>query len=263
MKTLKHFLILFSCAGIMFLSSCTDEDPVPPTVTFKGGAGYVDDNTTLEPSETFKSGITATAGDKKLATFTVKRSGIISATEVDSSISGDNFSFERNFTAAATEGVETWTFTVTDKDGESASVEFAITTVEPDTTTPLGSAQNFSWVRCGSSNNPDLSQFGLAWTGNTGSVAIIKKDADKLVILSSGEWSSITTVEGLMSAVDNGTDVVDYRGVDVVQASSTYDDVIATKKGSDYYILHITSSTVVDKTSTCGYEVTINGEYKN
>lgn len=260
MKTLKYFLMIFSCTGLLWLSGCTDEEPVPPTVAFKGGATYVSDNKTLEPGETFLAGVTATAGDKKLSEFTVRRSGIVNAPEVDSSISGDNFSFERNFVAAATEGVETWTFTVTDNDGESASVAFNITTEVPDTTTPLGAAQSFTWERCGGTGT-GLDQFGLAWTANTASVAIIKKDADKLVILSAAEWTSITTVEELMSAVTNGTGVDDYRGVSVT-ASGTYNDVLATRKGSEYYLLHVTSATVLVG-QTCGTQITVMGESKN
>ncbi|MEX0811516.1 MAG: hypothetical protein WD048_04805 [Chitinophagales bacterium] len=265
MKNLKLFLLLLIPALFVF-TGCGEDDEdkdLSPTINFLGGSQFVSDDVTVEPGDTIIVGINSSENSisgSKLNNFKVERqlTGQNSpAVVVDSSINESTFNFTGGFIASTSENVETFTFTVTDKNGEFASVSFVVTT--EGATTALGSAQSFTWERCGSTPGTGLSTFGLKWESNTGTSAIITEDADKLVILTAAEWTSITTQEGLADAVDNGTGVTQYSDVSS-QASASYDDVLATKNGSNYYLIHVTNGVVT--TPACGTKIVITGEYK-
>jgi len=97
--------------------------------------------------------------------------------------------------------------------------------------------------RLGTSDGTGLSRFGLEWTeeNNEEERAVITSNADKLVILESGDFESITTVEALQSAIENGTGVTEYTGVRT-DRSLAYDDVIGVKNGDDYFLINITNA---------------------
>lgn len=265
MKTIKNFLVLFSCASVLLISGCSEDDPVPPSIDFKGGNDFVSTDVTLEPSTDFKVGITATAGDKNLSSFTVTRCCLNNETTTvvpDSSISGDNFEFESTYTTSPEEIDEKWEFTVTDKDGETASVSFTITTRVLVTTTPLSSEKDFTWERVGGAAGTGLDKFGLSWTSNgpTGASAIIKSGANKMVELSSSDWSTANTIEGLQELIDGKNDIDEYTGVSA-QANSTPDDYLGTQKDSTYFIINVQTGAVVSD-SIIGTTITITGKYK-
>ncbi|BDC99560.1 hypothetical protein [Persicobacter psychrovividus] len=137
---------------------------------------------------------------------------------------------------------------------KTAKVEFMV-----QTATPLEEA-DFKAERSGGADATGLDAYGLAWTSNTNTSAIIKKDADKLVKLSAEDYENITSVEALMAAVDAADDMDDFRDVSVSE-SKDYDLVIATKKGDDYFMINITRADV--KTATAGTTVTVTGKVKN
>lgn len=265
MKNLKLLLLLVIPALFVF-SGCSEEDDtnLSPSLEFLGGSQFVSSNVTLAPGDSFYVGLTANqnaTSKSKLVNFKAERQITGQSTPsviLDSTISTSDFDIKGELLASTIETDETFTFTITDKDGEFKSVSFIVST--ENATTALGAAQSFSWTRCGSSNNPDLSQWGLSWTSNTSTSAIIADDADKLVVLTSADWTSITTQEALADAVDSGTGVAEYTGVSA-QASGTYDDVLATKVGSDYFLIHVTSATVTAG-QACGTSIEITGEYK-
>ena len=265
MKTLKHFLILCCCAGVMFLSSCEEEDPVPPSIAFIGGAGYVSQDDSLLTSTDFMVGITATAGDKKLDNLTITRCCLnnVTTTVINTAISGDNYSFDSTFTTQDVAMDERWEFTVTDKDGETASISFTITTREPVTTTPLTDEKDFEWKRVGAAAGTGLDKFGLSWTANgsvSGTVsAIIKSDANKLVELDEDDWNGVTTIEGLQELIDGKSDIGEYTGVSA-EADATYDDFLGTEKDGDYFIINVRNGDV--ETGMAGTTITITGKYK-
>lgn len=240
------------------------EESLSPSLEFLGGSQYVSSDVTLAPGDTFYVGLTAnqnTNSRSNLENFKAERQitgQSTPSTIIDSSINTSDFDIKGELVASNIETEETFTFTITDKKGEFKSVSFIITT--ESATTALGSAQTFSWERCGSNAGTGLDMFGLKWTSNTGSSAIITEDADKLVILSSSDWASITTKEDLADAVDNGTGVTEYDGVSVT-ADGTYDDVLATKNGSNYYLINVTAADVTAG-QACGTNVEITGEYK-
>lgn len=155
--------------------------------------------------------------------------------------------------------IEVWV-----KKGDKTSKSLKINQEVTPETHPLSDAVDFEWKRVGGANGTGLDKFGLAWTQNTSTVAVVKTDnKTKLVKFTADQWSKIETKEQLKEAVDKGTDITEYREVSVTDPSKTYDHVLAVDvKGEGvYYLIHVTSSKVVSETS--GTTITINGQYKD
>lgn len=150
------------------------------------------------------------------------------------------------------------------KNGGASTKEIAFkheTTPEAEN---LSDPEGFEWKRVGGADGTGLALFGLAWTSNTATAAIIKTDSDtKLVKLDADNWSNLKTVAQLKEAVNKGTDIEQYTGVSATDPSKTYNDVLAVDvKGEGvYYLIHVTNSTVVSNTS--GTTITVIGQYKN
>lgn len=158
---------------------------------------------------------------------------------------------------ATTETIEL-TFRVKDKNGKEGSDSHTIKAAAAETA--LGAATAFEWKRIGSNAATGLEEFGLAWTSNTSTSAVIKVGAAKLVVLTANDWTAITTVEALKAKVDAATGVDSYTGVSATVASKTYNDVLATKNGDNYYLINVTKSTVAS--ATAGTTITITGNSK-
>lgn len=245
---------------IGFTTSCSsdeEEDVVAaPTVADNGSSKEV----TVGDKITLKALIVAKAKLSKVevrlnnATLTTKTSFV----NPDS----DNFSFE--YTTKNEDAGKTLVFTIvaTDRKNQTGQKDFSV--VVKARTTPLSNEESFTWERTGSAAGTGLSTFGLAWTSNTSTSAIIRKDtAKKLVKLSAAQYTSITTKEALKAAVDAATGVEDIRDVSVTAANQNYPDlVIATITNADvYYIIRIENSRV-ESTPTAGTKVTITGKFK-
>lgn len=80
------------------------------------------------------------------------------------------------------------------------------------------------------------------------------------MVITSAKFSQITTKERLKELIDAGTDVDDYRKVDGY-ATRDYDDVLGTKVGDMYYLIHVTKGTV--SAQPCGSNIIIDGMFKN
>ncbi|TVR74532.1 MAG: hypothetical protein EA408_02135 [Marinilabiliales bacterium] len=129
--------------------------------------------------------------------------------------------------------------------------------------THLTDAEEATWQRVGGAAGTGLEEFGLKWTSNVKSMnyAVIAKDeADKFVQLAADAWEEITTLEALEEAVEQADDMNDYREVNVTEAYSEYDDVLATKVGDEYFLILVKSATV-DATED-PVIFTINIDYK-
>ena len=128
--------------------------------------------------------------------------------------------------------------------------------------TPLSAAAAFTWTRTGAAAGTGLEQFGLAWTSNSATSAIITAPGTKLVKLNASEWSSLTTQEALAEAIDAADGITKYEGVSVTSPSKSYTDVLGTKTtDGEYFLIHVTNSTVTS--SSNGTSVIITGQYKN
>lgn len=257
MKKINFLFLLLGLFSLTFLVSCGTEDEVnPPILT-------ISPNSAQEIVEGDTLSVSLTAGEnptskKALKTLVIKLDG---ATLETVNLSGSTYANDFDFVVpAARTAAYVYTFELTDRDDKSATRTLNVTSVEETpVTTPLSSATVFTWQRVGgpASSSPDLALFGLTWSSQTVTNAIIS-NATKLVELPSTEWTSLSTVEDLEAAVTAATGVT---SVNVPFPNSSINKVIATLKGGTYYLIYIQSST--SAAGAAGTTVTITGNYKN
>ncbi len=272
MKITKYLALAF--AGLFAITSCTDDEDSAPaflTVT-EAGSGSIGGAITITQGETLSFAIDARKGDSDMETFAISISGVNTVNPIPTSLQGNSFPYTLSnaddetyrdtvvfVNAGNNLGNTVYTFTITDKDGNTDEVNFNVT-VEAGTT-PLGAATAFTWERVGGDPATGLAQFGLKWTSNSSTSAIVALDAGtKMVELAAADWTSFTTQEDLAAAISSGTAVTEYRGVSAT-ASNAYNDVLGVSNNGTNYIINITQGTV--GTSSAGTTITINGEYKN
>lgn len=160
MRKINLFAILILVSGIGFLASCSKDSTtdVTPTINFIGGAGYTSTDVTLDAGELFRVGVNAAANatsGKNLVKFKVVRTfDNTPTTELDTTINTDNFSWNSYFSANTGVGSETWTFTVTDKDGQTNELSLKITTVAT-----AGQINSYTAVLLGGQENPSRGSF--------------------------------------------------------------------------------------------------------
>lgn len=252
---------LYLIAALAFFASCSDdaETPAPTVKIMNPPAATIDTNGELTYTVEVKADekIEKIVITKKVGTST---NSVLTKTTDFYTNTSDILVY--SYTVTETSGDVEFTFTVTDKAGKVAAESHKITvTPAAPVTTPLEAAQNFEFKReCGAAATGGLADFGLTWTENSATAAIIKNGADKLVVLTAADWAGISTKEDLKAKVDAATGVEDYRGVSSTAATKDYDEVIATKKGDAYFILNVKKSTVVSCTS--GTTITITGQSK-
>lgn len=271
MKKLKLFALGLIGAS-MFMTSCaddSDEDPVGPTLTVteeNSEEGVVSGKVEIAPGDSLYFQWDARAGDAKLKTFEIELDGksLSVVTEEGNDLSDDiksasNESYQDGvmFYAGNSEGTNVYTFIVTDRDGESETVDIEVNVKNPST--DLSAEQSFQWKRVGSAAGTGLDQFGLKWESNSSTAAIIATSAaDKFVELPTSAYS-VTTKEELVLAITNATAITKFEGVSSQASNSNLNIVLATMVGTDVYIMKLVSSTVATGASTT---ITIDGMYK-
>lgn len=266
MKNFKLILILVAALGMSVVSCSKDDDPavdLTPSIDFKGGSDYISADATVIAGEEFKIGITASSNTSSGKNLTSVKYTITSNDQIvleEDSVFNENAYNVDYFFRMDNEGMATFKFDVTDKDGQMSSKSLTIT-AEPGTT-PLEDPEVTYFERVGGADATGLDMFGLKWENNLKVVsAVIEKDvATKLVMLDATAWTTLATMEDLVAAVDAAEDMDDYRGVSV-EADGTYDDVLGVINGDVYYMIHITSAEVTVDQLT-GTTVKINGESK-
>jgi len=266
MKNFKLILVLFAALG-MTVASCSDDTATPvdttPNINFKGGSNYISADATVVTGENFVIGITASSNvntGKNLTSvkYTVTSNNNI-IMEQDSIFSATSYNYDYGFSLANV-GDAVFKFVVTDKNGETNTISLTITAEAG--TTPLGAAEATLWERVGANAATGLSGFGLKWTSNLREVhAVIKKDvASKFVQLNSDSWTTFTTQEELVAAIDAAQGIEDFREISV-EASATFNYVLGVINNGEYFMIHLTSSTVT--VAPAGTTVKIFGESKN
>ncbi|MFA9389075.1 MAG: hypothetical protein ACERKD_04680 [Prolixibacteraceae bacterium] len=148
-------------------------------------------------------------------------------------------------------------FTVVDKNKQTTVKKYILAKSKA---TPLTEAADLTWERKGGTAATGLDMFGLTWTSNTATSAIIKKGAEKFVQLEAATWMTIDSKETLMEAIDTAENMDQYEGISSTE-NKTHDITLGTIKEGTYYLIHITNSTVsVD--AVVGTTITIVGQYK-
>lgn len=265
MKNFKLILVLFAALG-MTVASCSDDTATPvdttPNIDFKGGSNYISADATVVTGETFVIGITASSNvnsGKNLTSvmYTVTSNNVV-IMEQDSVFSATSYNYDYSFSLANV-GDAVFKFVVTDKNGETNTISLTVTAEAG--TTPLGAAEATLWKREGANAGTGLSGFGLKWDSNLKAVhAVIKKDvASKFVQLNADSWTTFTTQEELVAAVDAAQGIEDFREISA-EASATFNYVLGVIYNNQYFMIHLTSSTV--EVLQAGTTITINGESK-
>lgn len=169
MKRIFLFLGAIMLVSVTMFTSCTeDTEPadLPPSISFVTGANYISDDATMTADTTFKVKILAesnTTSNTKLASLKITRVfGLNSQDTTYNDPNGEStFTAEITFTAVQVEGVERIEFKVTDKDGQSATIDLQITTV-----LPAGDIDYWSQRILGSWNNLDIGSSFASVNGN-------------------------------------------------------------------------------------------------
>lgn len=258
----KLFGIVLVMVSVVLFTSCEESlDDIlntQPELTFKAKDGYAVGDVTIKTGEEVKFSWEVVAKDKKLVSFTIRMDSRdlegFPKEKIDRNEYQDEYTI--SFDKA---GKYKLVFIAEDKSGKTVAKDVVITVEDAvDPTAALSDAVAFEWVRKGGKTATGLDVFGLSWTKNTTKSAVIKKDADKFVKLTSKDWTNITTKEALKEAVDKAADMEKCEDISV-EKNATYDIVLATKKGNTYYLIHLTKAELTTGASTT---VKISGESK-
>lgn len=255
MKKVNLLLLLSMLSFGVFFTSCSKDDPNAPTVSFKEGSTA--DGATIDVGAvaTYEVVVEADEDDELKSVQVI----VENVTVLDTTASGGSFTFTYEYAGTMAKTGILITFKAVAKDGGEGSANRTLNVKEA--TTALSAETDATWERDGGAAATGLSMFGLEWTKNTSTGAkIVPMTGTTLVQLADDAWSTISTQEGLMDAVDNATALTIYEGVAVDAAKTDYTDVIATKYNGVYYMIKIVSSSL-GKNSTGGTIVTVQVKY--
>lgn len=281
MKKLRFLALGLAAVSATMFTSCEDDsttNPLGPSlvVTETSGATVSADQLVIQQGSSLSFAMEARKGDADMDIISISVSGSNSVSSIPTTSSGyvfinGTYEFERadeeNYrdtvvfaSAGLNTGLTEYTFTVTDEDGESTTESITVR-VEP-ATTPLSSDKSFEWERVGGNDGTGLAQFGLEWTSNSSTSAIVKTDAaTRFVELAAGSYTNITTKQELATAIDGGTSITQYTGVSSQQSQSNINEVLGVTYQGENYILLVQSSQV--SSGSQGTTIKITGIYKN
>jgi len=144
MKKINLLIATLVLSSIAFITSCT-KDTNPPTINFKGGATYTSTDVSVDAGTTLTFGINAQSGSAKLQNLKiVATANNTPLTLVDTTFSSDTFNDDFSF-QFPNAGETRMTFTITDKDNQTAEVSLTVTIeagVDAYTEKKLGSYGN-------------------------------------------------------------------------------------------------------------------------
>lgn len=261
---------------MLFVTSCSDDDDDPPAPVrpsfsvVESTTGTSGGEMTIVQGEPLVFAWDARRGDNDLETFEITSSGSNAASPIPTSYEGHTFPYEIEdvneeiyidtvaFTNNQNLGLTTYTFSVIDEAGRRRDATFDVTVVS--SMTELSAPQDFQWTRVGITPAIGLDQFGLKWTSNSDTSAIVTMDeATRMVMLDVADWVDIETAEDLEIAIENADAITQYTGISVEQ-DGTYNDVLGVRYDDTYYILNIQEGTVT--TGDLGTTIVVQGQYK-
>ena len=265
MKNLNLFFVLSGLVALSFFTKC-EKNPSPeglaPLLTISS-AGLSATNTIMEGT-TFDVTVVAnenSTSGKQLSSLEIQLTG-----GADTSIAINTASYTETFTQDAPEdGVsETYTFIVTDSDGESASKSLTVSGISGVVSTPFGPEIIGDFFHVGGSLEGAYDLVAETVVASAGSEA--DKDMKNIDIAGGNFTGSWTTGTG------NGSQFVksntfDYANGTVEDAMAVFaagsatntvlnpslNDIFIVKLrgGSDYALLQVTDRDVSDNTCNC------------
>ncbi len=139
MKKLNYLLAILTLAGLILYSCSKDEEPQPPSFSFKTGVNtetgmnYVAGDTSLPTNSLFMVGFNASSNSgkdfknfKAMRKFEGGQENIV----IDSVITGTSFNANITFQANNQAGMEDWRFEISDNNGNLKQLTFTLTTFE-------------------------------------------------------------------------------------------------------------------------------------
>jgi hypothetical protein len=133
-SSLKVFCGLALIALFIFSSSCKKEkdQQIPPDIAFKTGAGYISSNATVGRNDTLQVGITASKTEDKdlLVRFVVTQqydADQYVTTLLNESFNEDTYSKDMTIITRKIAGIETYTYTIINRDGLTKTVTLVLT----------------------------------------------------------------------------------------------------------------------------------------
>lgn len=260
----------------VFTTSCSDDDdentPVGPRLDVtEEASGNDGGEMTVTQGTPISFEWDARSGETNLQTFSVSVNGAnavsplpeteegydlpYSISNSENSLYVDRIVFD---SGSVNEGTTTYTFTVTDGIGMTATVAFTIEVIPA--TSALSAPVDFEWTRIAGADGLGLSQFGLKWTNNSSTNAIVAVDGQtEMYSLPASAWADITTQEELSAAIANGSSITQYTNVSVTE-SGTYNDVLGVIRNDTNYLINVQQGTVT--TGAAGTTISILGQYK-
>jgi hypothetical protein len=173
MKKINLLIATLILASFAFVTSCT-KDKTPPTINFKGGTGYTSSDVSVEAGTVLTFGITAESSSAKLENLKIiATNNNIPDTKKDTTFSSDTFNKDFSF-PFNTIGDTRLTFTMTDKDGETAELSLIVTV-----TTAASTINSYTEVLLGSWGSPTGSSFASV-DGTVYSLANAKTNCTKV-----------------------------------------------------------------------------------
>ncbi len=146
-KLMNYMLSMLAIAGMLFLSSCGDdeEDPAPKgaTISFIASDSSISDDATLTVGIEFGIIVSAQKGDRNMDKWSITRDGIALAAYDNLDVPDkDNFTTPISpIGVPSTAGTYTYAFEVTDVNGLTTSKSWVITAEEPSSFTEFTNRQ--------------------------------------------------------------------------------------------------------------------------
>jgi hypothetical protein len=286
MKKINLLLASALLASSAFLTSCTkDQTATPPTIKFINTNGYITGDVAVPAGSDIAFGVNAqSGGTANLSHFKITRA-FGGSTIVAYETPLDSIAYITEFQGQANEqvGIETWTFTITDADGQTAQISFMITTTEA----PINTYQA---ILLGGQLNPDLGSFYstgnntvmkiavaranptdadfVYYYGETNKASIVAiadaqlqgipafvecstwavKNDTKFKLTSGIDWSAITSASSITAAATNLTEThVNMLAVGDIVAFETASTSSNPGKTGLYKVLEINGSSPADR----------------
>jgi hypothetical protein len=261
----KLALALVCLVSVAFFASCdpTIQNP-EPVISIVAEEGFLTDaqENVLDMDVAYPYGFMATSNTqtlKELSRMVIVCGG---TTLCDTAISGTAFTYKGEiiFTDSddSREIVDHYEIvaTVTDVAGQTASatIKIALNKETALVTTP------FEWRRDGGADGTGLEEFGLQWTSNTSTNAIIKPlDGATLYRFAPEVWGNTNTeIEKATLFSEQQIGIAQFSDVSVTAQSQEYDIVLGTTYNGVNHLIHVTGSTANQRS----WHFTITGEAK-
>ena len=266
MKHLNLFFVLSGLVTLSFFTNCEEDKVIPeeqtPMLTISA-SGLSATNTIMEGS-TFDVTVVAnenSTSGKQLSSLEIQLTG-----GADTSIAINTAAYTETFTLdAPADGVsETYTFIVSDSDGESASRSLTVSGISGVVSTPFGPENVGSFFHAGSSLEGAYNLLGVTGVAVSGNEA--DKDMKNIDIAGgnfTGSWTAVTG-NGTQFVESNTFDFANGSVEDAVAAfaagsakttvlNPSLNDIFIVKLrgGSDYALLQLTDRDVNDNTCNC------------